>query len=394
MVGFRRVWSGRMVDWGGLILWVTSFLVILVISSLAPDHRSVIPAYRHGAEAFVAGQSPYNLDLAVGYLYTPAFAVLFMPFAKLGPFACDLLWRLLGFAVLTWAAMRQIARLQPSNRIWMLSYVVLLALPVSAGAMRNGQATVLLTGACWLLMLSALDGKRAETLFWATLALVAKPTAIVVLLLIGVLRPKLIPMLLLSVLLLLAIPYAFGPADYVTMLYEDFARLMTSMSLHRSVAFQPADFTAPFTAIGMPLPEIVATGIRLVAALATLGLVVWYDRKLDRKTSGLAIFLAACFYMLCIFNPRVEYNTFVMLVLPAGVAVAVMWENGSRGWLHAVLAALLFLAGLTGLFGQVHALIRLWFRPIVMIVVTVPLLWWFWMNFRTKPYAAASATAG
>ncbi len=31
---------------------------------------------------------------------------------------------------------------------------------------------------------------------------------------------------------------------------------------------------------------------------------------------------------------------------------------------------------------------------IVMIVVTVPLLWWFWMNFRTKPYAAASATAG
>ncbi|WP_315924608.1 glycosyltransferase family 87 protein [Mesorhizobium sp. SP-1A] len=375
--------AGKILDWGGLTLWVAGFCAILILSSLAPDNRSVVPAYRLAAEMFAAGKPLYNLDLAMGYLYPPAFAALFMPFAKLGPVAGDLLWRLLGFAVLTYAAVRQVARLDPGNRVWMLSYGLFLAVPVAAGALRNGQATVLLTGACWLLVLSALEGRRAETLLWATLALIAKPTAIVVLLLTGALRPKLIPTLLLSVLLLLLLPYAFAPAGYVNQLYGDFSKLMTSMSFDRSKAFEPADFTAPFAAMGVPLSENLATGIRIVAAFATLWLVVWYDRNLDRQFSGLAVFLAAAFYM-CIFNPRVEHNTFIMLALPAGVAIAVMWENGSRGALHAVLAILLFLSGLTGLFEQVHDLIRLWFRPIIMTVITLPLLWWFRASSRSQ----------
>ncbi|TGS46871.1 hypothetical protein EN822_27705, partial [bacterium M00.F.Ca.ET.179.01.1.1] len=95
------------------------------------------------------------------------------------------------------------------DQTWLLSFGLFLALPVALAGLRNGQATILLAGACWLRTLSALEGRRAETFFWATLAVIAKPTAIIMLLLAGALRPRLIPVLALAVLFALAIPYGF-----------------------------------------------------------------------------------------------------------------------------------------------------------------------------------------
>ena len=103
------------------------------------------------------------------------------------------MWHVIGFAVLSFAAMRQVRKLGGQELTWLLSFGLFLALPMALGAIRNGQATILLTGACWLLTLSALEGRRAETFFWASLAVIAKPTAIIMLLLAGALRPRLIP---------------------------------------------------------------------------------------------------------------------------------------------------------------------------------------------------------
>jgi Glycosyltransferase family 87 len=262
MAKSRQAW-----DWGGLALWLGGFAAILIISGMAPDHRSVMRSYRTASELFLDGKPLYNLDIAMGYLYSPAFAVLYVPFTKLGPVVGDGLWRIVGFAVLTYAAWRQVRTIDPANRLWMLSYALFLAVPITAGALRNGQATILLAGACWLLVLSALEGRRVETFLWATVAVIAKPTAIIVLLLVGALRLRLIPVLLALLLFVLAIPYAFAPADYVTQLYRDFATLMTSMSVDKAVVFETADFTAPFTALGMPISSEAATLVRIAVAL-------------------------------------------------------------------------------------------------------------------------------
>ena len=372
MAKSRQAW-----DWGGLALWLGGFAAILIISGMAPDHRSVMRSYRTASELFLDGKPLYNLDIAMGYLYSPAFAVLYVPFMKLGPVVGDGLWRVVGFAVLTYAAWRQVRTIDPANRLWMLSYALFLAVPITAGALRNGQATILLAGACWLLVLSALEGRRVETFLWAMVAVIAKPTAIIVLLLVGALRLRLIPLLLASLLFVLAIPYAFAPADYVTQLYRDFTTLMTSMSVDKAVVFETADFTAPFTALGMPISSEAATLVRIAVALPTLGLVLWYDRNLDRRLAGLAIFLTAAFYM-SLLNPRVEYNTFAVLAMPAGMALAVMWDNEEGGILPSVLAIALFATGLTGINSHLHEALRLWFRPIAMSAIVLPVLWWFW----------------
>ncbi|PLP57077.1 hypothetical protein CYK37_22855 [Mesorhizobium loti] len=378
MVKVRRSW-----DWGGLALWIGGFVAILVMAGMAPDHRSVMRSYRVASDMFLAGQPLYDLDVAMGYLYSPAFAALYVPFMKLGPVLGDSLWRILSFAVLTYAVWRQVRMIDPANRLWMFSYALFLAVPITAGALRNGQATILLAGACWLLVLSALEGRRAETFLWATVAVIAKPTAIIVFLLVGALRLRLIPILVLSLLFVLALPYAFAPADYVNQLYRDFVTLMTSMSVDKSAAFETADFTAPFSALGMPIPTQAATLIRIVVALPTLLLVLWYDRNLDRRLAGLAVFLTAAFYM-SLLNPRVEYNTFALLAMPAGVALAAIWDNEDGGILRSILAIALFAAGLSGINPHLQEALRLWFRPVAMTAITLPILWWFWLAARGK----------
>lgn len=395
----RVVWGALMTiskpvfDRLGFSLWVGAFLVVLALVLWSPDTRTVLQAYRNGSMDFLAGRPLYDVQAEMGYLYAPAFAALYIPLLKLGPHLGGLIWHILGFAVLTFAAIRQVRKLGGGELTWLLSFGLFLALPLALGAIRNGQATILLTGACWLLTLSALEGRRAETFFWASLAVIAKPTAIIMLLLAGALRPRLIPVLVLATLFVLALPYAFAPADYLNNQYRDFAHMLTSMAVDNTSQFVPTDFTAPFTRMGLAIPESGATAIRVIIAMLTLSAVLWFDRKLESGTAGLAIFLAASFYM-CVFNPRVEPNTYAMIAVPAGLAVALLWREEQGGVLASVLSILLFLTGLTGVDRHMHDFFYPWFRPIAVIFIGCSLIWWFWAKAREKVANAGSVTNG
>lgn len=387
-----ELWK-KAIDWGGTTLWIVVFAIILVIAWQAPDARSVVVNYRFGAEMFLAGHSPYNIKVAMGYLYAPAFAALYVPFLHLGAHWGDTLWRVLSFAVLTYAVYRQMRRIGPQNAIWFLSCTLFLALPVTAGALRNGQATILLIGACWLMTLSALEGRRAELFFWTSVALIAKPTVIVLMLLLGAIRPRLIPAMLLALVTVLVLPYAFGPFEFVNRLNRDFFALMTAMSVDKSVAFVPADFTAVFAEIGAPISTTVATLIRMVVGLATLGAVVWFDRRLEHRLKALVIFLIAAAYM-CVFNPRVESNTYAMVAVPAGMAIAYIWQQERGGALRIVLAGALLLSGMTGILREIHDVLQPWFRAVAMTAITMAILWWYYRLAQRGPRQVETRTHG
>ncbi|MFB9982784.1 glycosyltransferase family 87 protein [Mesorhizobium kowhaii] len=374
----------------GFGLWIGAFLVVLAMVLWSPDTRTVLLAYRYGSENLLAGRPLYDLQSEMGYLYAPAFAALYVPLLKLGPHLGGLLWHVLGFAVLTFAAVRQVRKLGGQELTWLLSFGLFLALPMALGAIRNGQSTILLAGASWLLTLSALEGRRAETFFWASLAIIAKPTAIIMLLLAGGLRPRLIPVLVLAVLFVLAIPYAFAPADYLNDQYRDFASMLTSMAVDKTSHFVAADFTAPFATAGMPIAESGATAVRFVVGLLALSIVLWFDRKLEQGTAGLAIFLTAAFYM-CVFNPRVEPNTYAMIAVPAGLAIALLWREERGGVLASVLSTALFATGLSGVEQHVHDFLYPWFRPVSVAFIACSLIWWFWAKAREKVVNAGVA---
>ncbi|TJV26392.1 MAG: DUF2029 domain-containing protein [Mesorhizobium sp.] len=374
----------------GFGLWIGAFLVVLAMVLRSPYTRTVWKAYIDGSEALLAGLPLYDTQSEMGYLYAPAFAALYTPIVKLGPHLGGVVWHSLGFAVLTYAAMRQVRKLGGGELMWLLSFGLFLALPMALGAIRNGQATILLTAACWLLTLSALEGRRAETFFWASLAIIAKPTAIIMLLLVGALRLRLIPVLVLAVLFVLALPYAFAPAGYLNDQYRVFAQMLTSMAVDNTSHFVSTDFTAPFTTIGLPIPEFGATIVRMVMALLTLSAVIWFDRRLEQGKAALVIFLTATFYM-CVFNPRVEPNTFAMIAVPAGLAIALLWREERGGVLASVLSMTLFAAGLSGVERHVHDFLFPWFRPVAVTFIAGSLIWWFWAKAREKVVNAGVA---
>lgn len=367
----------------GLTLWFVAFLVTAAMAQVSLDARSVVFVYRNGAEAFVAGRPLYNVQLEMGYLYAPAFAALYSPLLALGHHFGDMVWRTICFGVLTLAVVRQVRKLGGNDLVWLLSFGLVMALPMALGAIRNGQATIVLTGACWLLTLSALEGRRAETFFWASLAIIAKPTAIIMLLLVAALRPRLIPMLVLALLVALIIPYAFAPAGYVNDQYRDFFQMLTSMAVNRTGPFAPADFTSVFASAGHPIPERDGTIVRVIMALLTLSAVLWFDRKAERGTAGLAIFVTAAFYM-CVFNPRVEPNTYAMIAVPAGLAIALLWREEHGGALRVALMTALVLSGMTGVLRPIHDFFNPWLRPIVVSLIACALIWWFWAKAREK----------
>ncbi|PBC10103.1 glycosyltransferase family 87 protein [Mesorhizobium sp. WSM3859] len=377
----------------GFWLWVGSFLVVLGLVLWSPETRSVIRIYRYGSEAFLNRQPLYQVQVAMGYLYAPAFAVLYVPLLKLGPHLGNILWHALGFGALTFAAMRQVRKVGGEEQTWLLSFGLFLALPVSLAALRNGQATILLTGACWFLTLSALEGRRAECFFWAMLAIIAKPSAIIMLLLVGALRPRLIPVLALAVIVVLVIPYGFASAGYINTQYYDFFRMLTSMTVDPTGPFVPADFTAPFTRFGMTLPEFDATIVRVVAGLLTLWVVLQFDRRLDSNVSGLAIFLTAAFYM-CVFNPRVEQNTYATVAVPAGLSIALLWREKGPVIMRWLLAVLLFVTGLTSVDTRLHDFFHPWFRPIGISIVACLLIGWLWARGKQKMPATGAVAHG
>lgn len=376
----------------GFLLWLLTIVTAVCLAALKPQSHSVLPAYEFGTAMFHAGRPLYDLNSAMGYLYTPAFAALYTPFAWLGSEVGGILWRLLGVGVLTFAIVKQASTCDKIKAEEIASLAFFLAIPLSLGAIRNGQATVLLTAACWLLTLSALDNRRAETLLWALVALIAKPTAVVMVLLVGAVRPRLIPFLALAVGLVFAIPYAFAPMDYVDGQHAEFFRLLTSMGASRSGSFEAADFTGLFAALNISVPTSATLVLRLAAAGAVLLASLWLDRKNDRQLSAFTIFLLAAYYM-TVFNPRVESNTYVMLVAPTAVAISLMRSREETWNLPLILGSVVFMCGWTGIDRSLHAALNPWFKPLAMTLVLVPVLLWLYRQVTAPAYLRPSMAA-
>ena len=372
-------WKVRLFNAGGTLIWIITFLVLLVISSLA-SNISVASIYLKSAQLFADNKPLYNLSSDMGYLYAPAFAALYTPLLKLDPYLGAALWRILNFALISYAFVRQARVLGVRNPLLMISWGLLVSVALTTSVFRMGQSTLLMAAACWMLTLSVLEGKRLEIVVWTALAFIAKPIAIVALLLAGALRPRLAIWIVLGLLLVVGIPYAFAPVDYVNAQNSDFMRLLTALSVDKATTFIAADFTAPFIQFGLPLSETTATVIRAVAAFATLAAVIYFDRRCQPRVVGLAVFLAAAFYM-CIFSPRTELNTYALLAMPCGLAIGFLLVDNRRWHWAAVLGVALVLCAATGTTPTLQDFFERWARPMFMTAIAVPLLLWLGLGY-------------
>ena len=359
-----------------LAIWIVPLLVIAgMVVVTAPQHRTVINVYHKAVEDWWAQQ---NLYAVWSYHYLPQFTVLFMPFHLLPwPFG-DLLWRFVSVGLLV-SGLWRLARQQfggEAARAFLWS--TLLVMPLSLGALRNGQANVAF--AAFTLQAVACLAPRQ---WWAAavfmvLAVAVKQLGLVLIGLAVVVYAPLRWRIALALAALAGLPFLFGSPAYVCSQYREVLehfRVCAAVTGHRF-----ADLSGIIRTFGMELHGSVSKLLRVLAGGAVLG--VWWlgaRRWADPLRAMWLHALAASYLML--FNPMTEANSYVIVAPAFGLWAT--WalnkpETRRVGWGLACMALSMGLLPtvLRPLFGNYFALFWYPMMTIVFVATLVYFRWW------------------
>ena len=350
--------------WLGLIAWSVMLSAVVGYSLIGSNYHNLTSVYRAASEAFGRGDPLYPSEGTTGFagfLYLPGFAVMYLPFDWIGPRIGEAVWKTTGLALVTYAAWSQCRDVDHDLRTRVLSLALGISIPLVAGSALNGQAGIHMGAACSLMILRAFRRQAADLVLWSGIAILAKPLAIVAVLLVAGLRPRTIPALAGGIAWALALPFAVADGQYVLTLYRDCFQMLATMAL--SDRFSAADFTAVFLNFGWPKSTHI-TIIRCAAAFATWAIALWCSLHLPRNAAALAVMVLAANYM-CLFNPRAEGLTYAILALPYAVVIASYLYQGYAQPLWIAAAVVLVLLGSNGIFGGIFNSTRHWFKPTV-----------------------------
>lgn len=299
--------------------WAVLAVVMAVVVFGDPQGRSVTPNYRQAAEAFLASAPMYGVGHH-GWLYLPASAVLYVPFV-LGPvWLGEVLYRLAITGLYAWGLWRVALLASPRKLGDYFPAMTLLALPVAAGAIRNGQMNVPLGASMALAAVAMAHDQRWRAAGWLALGWLTKPLGIVLAMLAGALRPRLLGPLVLLFAVATLLPYANPNWVYVTQIQRDGAAKVIEAG--GPVPETYADLGGLLTTLSVNPPRPAMTALRLTAALATLGLGWLALRRFDRGPAWIFILTLAAAYLM-LFNPRTEGVSYPILM--PGLAALTCW---------------------------------------------------------------------
>ncbi len=339
------------------------------MAALAPEARTVLPAYYAGCSRFWAGEVLYETGIH-GFIYLPCNAWAFSPIYFLGPPLGDVLWRLLGIGLLGTGIWR-LAGFHAARRPDMaFVFATALMLPATWSAARNGQANLHVVA---LMIHAALDlaGRRPVRAGWAlVIATALKPIGIVPLLLFGALDRTLWKTLAIGLMALIALPLVHPDPAYVLAQWQEAWAM-----LHR-VGEPGVPYTELFGGLqrlGFDVPTGTRTVLRVVAALLTLALALRAWRR-DGRVAGVLTTLGLAAVYLMVFNPRTEANSYVILGAVMAPAAAATWLAGRR-LEGGVLVALCLLLGTHLLGSAVHVPTKRWLKPLLALIFGAWLVW-------------------
>ncbi|WP_029076093.1 glycosyltransferase family 87 protein [Kaistia adipata] len=360
--------------WAGLGIFLLFNLVVVALVLVDPERRSVVPVYRLGALGWWRGEDIFGGGIA-GFLYLPSFAVLYTPFALLGASLGDALWRVVSVGLLAYAIWWSVGLLLPAvagRRKWLVLGACLLLLePSGFSAFRNGQATVLLMALLMLGSVAIVEERWWRSALFLGLAFAIKPLALVLMLLVGVLYPKLGWRLVVVTIGFLLLPFVNpDPAGVVDLYRLGIAKILAAGDPGDG---RWADLTGLLNALGISLSDRVLTGIRLVFALLSLGLAFVALRRTGRDAPFHILAIAVVYLML--FNPRTESNTYVMFGCVVAIYAAVLWHRERRA------AESWFMVGLSVAFVvaiATYPYTTLWLKPLLCLAFIPFLAWRCW----------------
>lgn len=312
--------------WGG---WVILLVVISILVGIDPATRSVTPFYREAATDWLNSENMYRPGQH-GWLYPPQGAILYVPFVLPPSVAAgEILYRWVIGGLYAWGIWRLARLLHPKGTGGYFPLMTAFIIPVAAGSIRNGQTNTIL-GA--MFVHAAVD--LAKCRWWravlaVAVALMAKPIAIVFVLLASVLYRRMSWRMAVGVAAVLLVPFVHPDPQYA---YEQCkAGLNKILEAGSPGAGSFEDIRGLLYGFRIRLPHEAYLLIRAGAAGGVLGL-AWLALQRFGHIKGTLFLLALGTAYLMLFNPRTEGNSY-LIVAPAVLAFAV-WEhlNDRREW--------------------------------------------------------------
>jgi len=359
----------------GFIMLGLVFAGMSLYLFLNPTRTGVVPPYRGASVHWWTTEGLYEPGTH-GFLYVPAFAVLFTPFNQIQPpILGEILWRLFGFGMFGCALWRlaKLCGLPHGQRrtTHAFAVLVLLAVPASLASLNNGQSNLLLAAVLTLAVLALRTEKWNLAGLLFSSALILKPISLAPwLLTFSVFKPAR-RALLLGMLGALGLGFLHPDIKYAwgqnMSFLEKLVRCYTPENLRVS------DLFGALQKWGVTTSAEVEKVIRAVASLAALGFVWWRRDRAGFFGGSWAIWVASG-VMLTIFNPRVETNSYVLISpLLAFAAVSYWREVEGERWKGAILAIACLGLMCDGMGKGIYLATDVWLKPLIVVLV-IPLL--------------------
>jgi alpha-1,2-mannosyltransferase len=297
------------------LLWVALFL-FATAPTLTSHIHDVTHYYGTAAQHWFRGEPMYD-ESGHGFLYFPQSAILYAPFACLPGSSGEMAWRAVILAMFACGVCRlaRLAGRTPGLDFFPLT--TMFCLPLAFSSERNGQATLLMAGLMMLAAVDLVDRRWWRASICLALGVAVKPLCLVMLLLAAVLYPATSWRLTICVGLLIAMPFLTASPDYVFSQYADCGKMLHAAS-DRGLEANWAQLFGLLDVARVRVPPLVQSALRVLAAAATLVLLLYAQRKLPREWAGTYSYvLAVCFLML--FNPRTENNSYSALAPAIGI---------------------------------------------------------------------------
>ena len=299
----------------GWILWAALF-VYVSIEILSGSEHSVVRSYRVAAQNWIAGERLYQDDGA-GFIYLPHAAVAFVPFAVLPRVTGEICWRFVTIGVFVLGLWRFARLAAQEHGIDLFGLMSLISVPLAFSCARNGQSTLPMAGLMLLATADLADQRWWRATLWLTLGMILKPLTIVLVLLAAAIYPAMRGRLCAGIAAVCCFPFLFQRFDYVMATHKDCIHAL--QVAHRvGVEGYWAQLFGMLRVFGLEVPQQVQTLTRLVAAVATLGLCWYAQRRYGSARANVSLYVLTALYLM-LFNPRTENNTYAML----GPALAV-----------------------------------------------------------------------
>ncbi len=257
-----------------------------------------------------------------------------MPLAVLPDGLGAVLWRLIsigGFllALNWWRRSLLPPNLEPERT----AALFLLAIPIAAASINNGQMNTLLVALLMATVCAAATEAWTLVCVFVVLAVALKvyPVAIGLLLLLLFPRRIALRLLIVSLVLFLA-SFLLRNPDYVLARYQEWVHAL--QSIHREsvrIDLAPTDFRLLLRRAHLPPPPLVYASIQAATALLVAGLCLYMRPRLPRRELLLLLFGLACSWML-LFAPATEGSTFVLI---APTAAWILLASATREPAHA-----------------------------------------------------------